>query len=154
VQDDWLFHTSRARELRERERVEFERAVESSVTYVTGFARPDANAERRELVEQVRNAIKQKLAGLRAATWAATGVMAATVTADTTAASRVKLSAPEQVAGALREVFPPHGLPEGIGWKQADRALKAHGGVRSKSTFYRALSLNRARLTHAGQFQG
>jgi hypothetical protein len=58
--------------------------------------------------------------------------------------------AAERVAEAMRRVF-LHGVPPtGMGWKEADRALKAHGGVGSKATFYRARKINIA----ARQSQG
>jgi hypothetical protein len=72
------------------------------------------------------------------------------------AAIEVKLSRVEIVAERLRVVFQDlHGVPKGLGWKRADKALRAHGyddGVWSRSTYHRALDLNRARLT--GQSQG
>jgi hypothetical protein len=77
------------------------------------------------------------------------------VTPDTAAASRslsVFRSAPELVAEAMRKKW-AHGIPpKGMGWKKADRVLEPYGGVRSRSTYYRARDINLA-LLPAGQSQ-
>ena len=79
---------------------------------------------------------------------------AATETVDTAAAPLSAFQkAAERVAEAMRKVKAwPHGIPPArTGWKKADRIVD--GGVRSRSTFYRAREINIARHD-AGQSQG
>jgi hypothetical protein len=106
-------------------------------------ARAQSEAEWKQKIEQGLNALL-----------AATGAVAATEPTDTAAAIAAippaRISAPEHIAEVLRTMFPPSGVTD-MGWKEADRKLKAFGVITSRPTYYRALEINRLRLCSQSQ---
>jgi hypothetical protein len=142
---------ARIREAQERaERAAFDQAREAEY-----HARMEAKKREyhAELEANRRLEWEQRVEQGLSALLTATGAVAVAEPTDTAAAIAVKLSVVEIVAEGLRAVFPQfHGVPKGLGWKRADRALKAHGyddGVPSKNTYHRALNKNRARLAQS-----
>jgi hypothetical protein len=78
----------------------------------------------REWVRQTLNDIQQQMAGIRAEASAAVVASAAV---------------------RLAEVLRTNGVPS-VGWKKADRALRALDVTTSKATYYRARRINERRL--------
>jgi hypothetical protein len=110
------------------------------VTYVTGrvgFASP--NAARLRLLQEL-SAVRQELVDMRAEASTATGE---------TAVIPARITEAERVAEALRALFKPDGIvPKGMVWDSVDRMLRKHGVRTSRSTYFRAKHLNRARLAN------
>jgi hypothetical protein len=134
----WLARIREARERAERAGREQAERAEAHAR-----ARAQAEAEWKQRIEQGLNALL-----------ATTGAVAAAEPTDTAAAIAAippkRITAPERIAEVLRTMFPPSGVTD-MGWKEADRKLKAFGVITSKPTYYRALEINRLRLCSQSQ---